>query len=185
MGGGISNTQVVTEEGKYALDAVQNNPNVPGSLRNRINNTAAKVDTCIVNAWNDFEQTAQQGYINLAKIKIVTTYANYPLKFTVNGRGFPQPVNLIVLFRGTADTDPGIDKYILKPGFSNAYNNKFYIAKTAAGTWNIYASHPSYASIVITMAEIFKAKSRTWFEVTYPNNLVDSLPSGSLEFTVE
>lgn len=175
----------MTEEGKYSLDAIQNNPDIEGSLRQKIENVSAKVDTHIVNARNDFERTAQQGYINLAKIKIVTTYANYPLQFTVNGRGFPQPVNLIILFKGTSDVDPGIDKYILKPGFSNAYNNKFYIAKTASGTWNIYASHPSYVSIAITMAEIFRAKSEAWFEVTYPNNLVDSLPDGSLEFVAE
>lgn len=32
MGGGISNSQVVTEEGKYALDVVQNNPDIKGTL---------------------------------------------------------------------------------------------------------------------------------------------------------
>lgn len=32
MGGGISNSQIITEEGKYALDAVQNNPNIEGTL---------------------------------------------------------------------------------------------------------------------------------------------------------
>lgn len=37
MGGGISNSQVVNEEGKYSLDAIQNNPDVKGSLRQNIN----------------------------------------------------------------------------------------------------------------------------------------------------
>lgn len=37
MGGGISNSQIITEEGKHALDAVQNNPDVEGSLRQSIN----------------------------------------------------------------------------------------------------------------------------------------------------
>lgn len=32
MGGGISNSQVITEEGKYALDATQNNPDIKGTL---------------------------------------------------------------------------------------------------------------------------------------------------------
>lgn len=32
FGGGISNSKVVTEEGKYALDARQNNPSLPDTL---------------------------------------------------------------------------------------------------------------------------------------------------------
>ena len=32
MGGGISNSKVITEEGKCSLDAIQNNPNVEGTL---------------------------------------------------------------------------------------------------------------------------------------------------------
>lgn len=35
-GGGISNSQIVTEEGKYALDAVQNNPDVDNTLASKI-----------------------------------------------------------------------------------------------------------------------------------------------------
>lgn len=36
MGGDISNSQVVTEENKYSLDAVQNNPDVEGTLASEI-----------------------------------------------------------------------------------------------------------------------------------------------------
>lgn len=35
-GGGISNSQIITEEGKYALDAVQNNPDVDNTLASKI-----------------------------------------------------------------------------------------------------------------------------------------------------
>lgn len=32
VGGGISNSQIITEEGKYSLDAIQNNPDIEGTL---------------------------------------------------------------------------------------------------------------------------------------------------------
>ncbi len=35
---GITNSKTVTEEGEYVLDAAQNNPDVPGSLRQDLNN---------------------------------------------------------------------------------------------------------------------------------------------------
>ncbi len=44
-GGGISNSQVITEEGKHSLDAVQNNPNVEGSLRQVLNDVSTKVES--------------------------------------------------------------------------------------------------------------------------------------------
>ena len=36
-GGGISNSRIVTEEGKYSLDAVQNNPDVDDTLAYKLN----------------------------------------------------------------------------------------------------------------------------------------------------
>lgn len=44
-GGGISNSQIVTEEGKYSLDAVQNNPTVEGSLRNELERNSGEINT--------------------------------------------------------------------------------------------------------------------------------------------
>ncbi|MCX4326464.1 MAG: hypothetical protein OSJ45_04100 [Lachnospiraceae bacterium] len=41
-GKGITNSQVVTEEGRYALDAAQNNPGIEGSLRNGLENISKK-----------------------------------------------------------------------------------------------------------------------------------------------
>lgn len=43
-GKGITNSQVVTEEGKYALDAAQNNPDIDGSLRNEVDKLNEKIN---------------------------------------------------------------------------------------------------------------------------------------------
>lgn len=185
MGGGISNSKVITEEGKCSLDAIQNNPNVEGSLRQEIESVSGKVDTHIVNAWNDFNQTSQSGYINLAKIRILNSYSDYPLKFTINGRGFVKPANLIILFRSSTSIDPDINKYITDLVTFGDYNYKFYIAKETTSVWNIYINHSSYVGLAVVGAEIFRTASRRYFEVTYPNVLVDFLPDGSLEFTTE
>ena len=77
-GKGITNSQVVTEEGKYALDAAQNNPDIEGSLRNSINNISDKIDSRVVNAWNNFLNVSQTGYIHLARIKILSAYIDFP-----------------------------------------------------------------------------------------------------------
>jgi|GEM_PF-3759453 len=181
-GKGITNSQVVTEEGKYAIDAAQNNPDIEGSLRNSINNISDKIDSQVIDARNDFQTTSKTGYINLVKIKITATHANYPLKFTVNGRGFKKPVNLLVLFNNTDSIDPGIDNYTYD---TQPPNHNFYIAKEEAGTWSIYINHAPWENITVTKAEIIRALTTGWFSVTYPNILLDALPDGSLEFTQE
>lgn len=43
-GKGITNSQVVTEEGKYAIDAAQNNPDIDGSLRNETGKLNEKIN---------------------------------------------------------------------------------------------------------------------------------------------
>ncbi len=142
-------------------------------------------NTNTVNAWNNFSLVSRTGYINLVKIKIVNTYVNYPLRFTINGRKFDKPVNLTVRFNGNDSADPGIDRYTLDSEILNDYNYKFYIAKTSPGIWDIYVCHPAWTSIAVTNAEIFRFKTEELFRVIYPNMLVDSLPEGSLEFTAE
>ena len=184
-GKGITNSQVVTEEGKYALDAAQNNPDIEGSLRNSINNISDKIDSRVVNAWNNFLNVSQTGYIHLARIKILSAYIDFPLRFTINGRGFKKPANLIVLFKISDGTDPDINQYTHDAEFISSYDYKFYITKETAGTWNIYASRTAYRTIAVTGAEIFRAENKKYFDVTYPNILLDVLPDGSLEFTQE
>lgn len=184
FGGGISNSKVIRDEGKYALDAVQNNPDVDGSLRSEIESASGKIDTHIVNAWNNFSVIESAGYIHLVRIKISNIHIDYPLSFTVNGRGFIKPANLKILFHDADNADTDINKCTTDL-VTFDYNYKFYIAKETTSTWNIYVNHIPYTSIAIIEAKIFKSKSADFFQVTYPNVLVDSLPDGSLEFTTE
>ncbi len=183
IGGGISNSQIITEEGKYALDAVQNNPDIEGSLRNELNRVSDKVDRQIINAWNDFDTNITGGYIKLIRIRVLSGYADTPLRFTINGRGFDEPLSLVVRFNNSSSLDANVGRYVVKGAGSNNY--KFYIAKETTGIWDIYAQHTPYRTVFVTQAEYGRYIRSSLFEVTYPNVFVDSLPDGSLEFTTE
>ena len=90
-----------------------------------------------------------------------------------------------MLFKISDGTDPDINQYTHDAEFISSYDYKFYITKETAGTWNIYASRTAYRTMAVTGAEIFMAENKKYFDVTYPNILLDALPDGSLEFIQE
>ncbi|MCX4326465.1 MAG: hypothetical protein OSJ45_04105 [Lachnospiraceae bacterium] len=142
-----------------------------------------KLDTQIINVWNDFDICTTGGHVKLITIKILTSHTDIPLRFTINGRGFDEPLSLIVRFHAVPNLDPDINRYVVNGAGSN--NFKFYIAKETTSTWNIYAQHVPYQTLFTTQAEYARYMRKELFDVTYPNVLVDTLPDGSLEFATE
>ena len=86
MGGGINNTQIVTEKGKYALDAVQNNPNIEGSLRNEL----------------EAISTNTKGYYKIGLFYVYRYYVHDKRYVKVN----LIPVHEIIVFYGEYNNNP-------------------------------------------------------------------------------
>ena len=121
-----------------------------------------------------------RGYINIATIKIRSTYQNVPIAFEVYRRGTTQPTMLYVTFASANNTDPGLTKL----SFEGAgVSDDFAIVKTTTSTWNLYIRKTeAYDDIAIAEYHTnFSYMSNT--TVTWTNVHAASLPSGATKAT--
>ena len=120
------------------------------------------------------------GYINIATIKIRSTYQNVPIAFEVYRRGTTQPTMLYVTFASADNTDPGLTKLSFEGAGGS---DEFAIVKTTTSTWNLYIRKTeAYDDIAIAEYHTnFSYMSNT--TVTWTNVHAASLPSGAIKAT--
>lgn len=110
------------------------------------------------------------GLVNFMRIKIIGTYANYPLCFLLSGRGRNLPMMVSVHFISANSTDPGLS--VFYKTLLDTYD--VYIYRTGTSQWDLYApKNEAYGRIDIL--DLWYSKAH--FEITYPNTHVASVNS--------
>ena len=115
--------------------------------------------------------SGSSGYVNFARIKVLTSYANYPCVFVLGGRGRPIPMFVCVDFTSYNGTDPTL------AGFYKLLCDSYevYICKTATSQWDLYApKNEAYGRVDI----LDMWYSSGHFQITLPNTHVAASANG-------
>lgn len=174
----------MTEEGKYSLDAVQNNPEIEGSLRQGLNNASEKLDS--IEAIREFYTlrtfnagTGKNGYIKIADIKILDAHSNAPIMFEVSGRGWAMPVQLFVSFVNANSIDPALGgfKYMGQLGTDIA------LCKSGTSMWALYVKKAEGYDVICLHRYNYNYYYRQ-FDITFSNDFAESLPADAVHPTL-
>ena len=113
------------------------------------------------------------GYFYFAQLKIVSTYANKPITFSVSNRGLDQ-TNVELRFTNANSTDPGITI------FKTDNKSKLYIVKNTTSTWDLYVKKSeSYDSATFTKFSLNGYENK--FQWTWKDETVITLPADYIE----
>ncbi|MDE7052441.1 MAG: hypothetical protein K2O92_05910, partial [Lachnospiraceae bacterium] len=134
----------------------------------RINNRLLLDHGSYVNTQSGTNGTA--GLVNFMRIKITSTYADYPLIFLLSGRGRNMPMLVSVHYQSYNGLYPDISSFYRM--FNDTYD--IYIHNTGGGVWNLYApKNEAYGAVDI----LGLWYSSGHFEITFPNTHVASVNS--------
>lgn len=122
---------------------------------------------------------ATAGYIKMCSITITATYINSPFVITFIRRRDFTPTSICVRFTNANSTDPTLEGF-----YYYGNTNQAYIVKSATSKWDIYITKTEandYLQILsINNAPYFSDRAT----VTYPNELVSSVPTGYTQATL-
>ncbi len=124
-------------------------------------------------------ETGVPGYVKTIQIKILREYVNYPIIFEIAGRNWRYSRKLYVRFENLNGTDPELYNFFI----DNPAEYKVAIIKSDTSTWDIYVQKSESWSnaIVCSMSNTNYADA---VQITFPDTLVSTLPSGAVEPTV-
>lgn len=183
-GKGITNSQVVTEEGRYALDAAQNNPDIEGSLRNEINSASERLNSIemiknfyTVRAFNT--NHGQNGYLQIASIEILHANSNVPIMFEVSGRGWLMPAQLYILFINSGSPDPALSSF----KYTGQLGAEVALSKLNTSAWGLYIQKSEeYDSICLHRYNYNYHHNK--FNINFPSKFTESLPDDAVHPTL-
>lgn len=119
------------------------------------------------------------GYIKACRIEITGKNINSPFMITFIRRGDFTPTTICVRFKNDSSTDP-----VLEGFYYYGYTNQAYIVKSETSKWDIYIKKSEGYDYL----QILSINNTPYFSdratVTYPNELVSSLPTGYTQATL-
>lgn len=117
--------------------------------------------------------SGQAGYVNIIRIKIKDTWADYPIIFELAGRRWEYPRVICLMFNAENNTDPKLLSFLI----DNPARYEVAIAKTEKSTWDIYMkkNEPYGVCEICRMCNTYNHNA---LEITYPNINVSELPTG-------
>lgn len=117
------------------------------------------------------------GFIKIMSITVKQPYANMPIYFNIMQRHAKSVSAFTIRFQNVDSIYPDVDS------FNKLYGESvLYLAKSAEGVWDIYASIMGYYDEYI----IFNLSSRpTYFDIEYKSERANVLPSNSALFDID
>lgn len=180
---GITNSKTVTEVGEYVLDATQNNPAIPGSLRQGINIATEKLDALAMikefYTVRSFENDNKNGYMKIATIKILHGYTNIPITFEVSGRGWGMPAQLYIMFSNSLLNNVSIGSF----KYTGNIQTDVALCQLDTQTWGLYVSKTElYDRICIHRWNYNYIYQK--IDVSFSNEIIESLPANAVHPTL-
>lgn len=98
--------------GGYVISAEQLNPDIEGSLANKIKNNKNDKDLFTRGIFSGMcGNHGVSGYIRFMTIKVVADYINYPFWFILGARNWIVPVTFSIMFKNNNSGNPGISSF--------------------------------------------------------------------------
>ena len=121
---------------------------------------------------------AQIGYIKCISVKVIYTYANAPIRWRINQRGFSGSFDIVLLLDGYDHAEAGIHKFrIINAPYTPP---EAYAVVADATTIDIYIKKTEhYDDISVINCECPKYLENT-VQISYPFTLAESVPSGAV-----
>ena len=116
------------------------------------------------------------GYLHLCQIKITATYCNQPINIGICRRNDLQVTDLVIYFKPSNTTDPGIGSYT-KTGVADVY-----IHKSDTSTWDVYVKKTEPYDTV-SVLYYYATSYMKYITVTWGTTMLTELPEGYLTFT--
>lgn len=120
----------------------------------------------------------QTGYAVIATIKVLATYKDTPIEFTVTKRNMNRPCRLVVKFTNANSTDPEISQFLADGYLSGV----FWLNKSTTSTFQLIAYHSAWEGICITDTQ---TSTGMWggISVDYTASFLSTLPSTAINPT--
>lgn len=117
----------------------------------------------------------QTGYAVIATIKVLQTYKDTPIEFTVTKRNMNRPCRLVVKFTNVNSTDPEISQFLADGYLSGV----FWLNKSTTSTFQLIAYHSAWEGICITDTQ---TSTGMWagISVDYTASFLSTLPSTAI-----
>jgi hypothetical protein len=113
------------------------------------------------------------GYVKIARIRIVGTYCNEGVKFSIAQRGKSTITDFYFQFGNTESKDPALAAFTKTNGSANAY-----MVKNTTSTWDLYVQKSeNYDEIAVTDLQI-PYRFRNAVVWTWTNEHATTLPAG-------
>ena len=117
------------------------------------------------------------GYVLVAEIKIIGSYANSPIIFEISRRGQAEITRVHITFLNDYDNDPGLAYGYIQGGSLVWWG--VYIHKKTSGVWDLYVKkNEAYDSIGVVNVKYDHSYMDYKIDIVYPATFVSSLPSG-------
>lgn len=118
-------------------------------------------------------EASTDGYIKMARITVTATNADTPITFVFTRRKATTPMTVHVLFKSTADTDPGLASIRYE-----GENYDAYITSPSASVWDLYVRKVNNSD-TITMNDWYTSyRQMNRFNIEFPGGIASSVPTG-------
>ena len=117
------------------------------------------------------------GYILMARITITETNSDTPLTFVFSQRKATAPMTVHVLFKSTADTDPGLSSIVYEGD-----NYGAFLTKSAESVWDLYVKKVSNSDTVTLNSWQTSYRQMKRCTVEFVGSIVSAVPTGLLGY---
>lgn len=142
-------------------------------LENTLQNDLVFVQTANQYAFSSIGAASTDGYILMARITVTATNSDTPITFVFSRRRAQAPMTVHVLFKSTADTDPGLSsiKY-------EGDNFDAYLTSPTASVWDLYVKKVNSSDTVTLNRWHTSARQMKRVNVEFVGNIESTVPLG-------
>ena len=119
-------------------------------------------------------EASTDGYIKMARITVTATNADTPITFVFTRRKATTPMTVHVLFKSTADTDPGLASIRYE-----GENYDAYITSPSASVWDLYVRKVSNSDTITLNDWYTSYRQMKRCSIEFPEDtIVSQIPTG-------